>query len=460
MEIPWPPVSTPRHRAVPGSQLNMRFYSTNSPDKIVSLYDVVLKGLPEDNGLYMPAEIPALPRAFLRDIQRYNFAEVGFEVAKTLLNGAIPDHVIYMIVEKALSFDAPLVALGEEDHILELFHGPTLAFKDFGARFMAQLMSYLVRGESQPLTILVATSGDTGGAVASGFFQTPGIEVVILYPRGKVSGLQEKQLTTLGHNVRALEVEGTFDDCQALVKQAFLDKDLRKALRLSSANSINLARLIPQSFYYFRAFQQLPRRDLPVVFSVPSGNFGNLTAGLIARRMGLPVQRFLAATNINHVVPDYLKTGEFQPRPSQQTISNAMDVGNPSNFARMLDLYGGSVARMRKDIEGFFYTDTQTCDAMLDVHAETGYVIDPHGAVGWLALQDYRAKAKGNAKAQAFQGVVLETAHPAKFLHVVEPLIGQPVEMPERLGRLAEEEKVAHPLSSDFDEFKDYLLNV
>lgn len=433
----------------------MRFYSTNSPEKIVSLHEVILKGLPEDNGLYMPEVVKKLPASFIADISRYKFAEVAFEVAKNLLQGTIPDHIIYMMVDKALSFDAPLVKLVDKSYILELFYGPTLAFKDFGARFMAQLMSYLMRGENKSLTILVATSGDTGGAVASGFYQTPGIEVVILYPSGKVSGLQEKQLTTLGHNITALEISGTFDDCQALVKQAFLDNELQRTLKLSSANSINLARLIPQTFYYFRAFQQLKEKHLPLVFSIPSGNFGNLTAGIIAKRMGLPISRFIAATNVNKVVPEYLETGLFHPRPSKQTISNAMDVGNPSNFARMLHLYENDVDKMRKDIVGYSYTDTQTCDAIKDIYDDTGYIIDPHGAVGFLALQDYKATLEN----KNINGVILETAHPSKFLHVVKPLVGTEVEIPKRLSELANRQKESIPLSTDFEEFKAYLLS-
>ncbi len=433
----------------------MRFYSTNHPQKIVSLHEVVLKGLPEDNGLYMPAEIKPLSKAFLADIGKYKFSEVGFEVARTLLDGAIPEHITYMLVEKALNFDAPLIKIGAYTHVLELFHGPTLAFKDFGARFMAQLMAYLIRGDQQTLTILVATSGDTGGAVAHGFYQTPGIEVVILYPSGKVSDLQEKQLTTLGHNITALEIDGTFDDCQALVKQAFLDTDIQQQLRLTSANSINLARLIPQSFYYFRAFQQLANPTLPLVFSVPSGNFGNLTAGILAKRMGLPIARFIAATNVNDVVPEYLKTGIFHPKPSKTTISNAMDVGHPSNFARMLDLYNSSVKNMRKHIVGYAFTDTQTCDAIKDIHDDSTYMMDPHGAVAYLALQDYKAKLDN----QAINGIIMETAHPSKFRHVLQPLLGKEISLPERLAELADREKVSIKMGKEFDSFKAYLMS-
>jgi threonine synthase len=345
-----------------------------------------------------------------------------------------------------------VVALDEQVHVLELFHGPSLAFKDFGARFMAQLMGYFNQGEDKELVILVATSGDTGGAVAAGFYQTPGMRVVILYPSGKVSALQEKQLTTLGHNIMALEVNGTFDDCQALVKQAFLDAELSSKIRLSSANSINIARLIPQSFYYFEAYKQLIPENRPVVFSVPSGNFGNLTAGLLAKRMGLPVQHFLAATNINAVVPNYLQSGEYKPHPSYATLSNAMDVGNPSNFARMLDLHGSTWNNLKEEISGYFFTDVQTEQAMRAVFQHYKYKMDPHGAVAYLALQEYLLKEPRIA------GVVLETAHPAKFQGAVERILRQPIEVPEGFVALARKPKLAEPMTTDFLNFKNWLL--
>ncbi|MEO6038767.1 MAG: threonine synthase, partial [Saprospiraceae bacterium] len=318
----------------------MQFYSTNNPSLRVGLEEAIFKGLPDDNGLFMPLHIPHLPADFIRNLKNYSLPEIAFQVAKTFLQGAIPDEDLSGIIERAINFPAPLVQLDAHSYLLELTHGPSLAFKDFGARFMAEMMSYLNPDKQREIVILVATSGDTGGAVAAGFYRTPGIRVVILYPAGKVSPLQEKQLTTLGHNISALEINGTFDDCQALVKRAFLDPELTQAIRLSSANSINIARLIPQSFYYFEAYKQLPQTALPVVFSIPSGNFGNLTAGILAKRMGLPVHKFIAATNANKVVPDYLNTGTYTPRSSVPTLSNAMDVGNPSNFARMQNLYG------------------------------------------------------------------------------------------------------------------------
>jgi threonine synthase len=318
---------------------------------------------------------------------------------------------------------------------------------------MAQLMSYFNRGNDRELVILVATSGDTGGAVAAGFFKTPGIKVVILYPSGKVSNLQEKQLTTLGENISAIEVDGSFDDCQALVKQAFLDQELTKNIRLSSANSINIARLIPQSFYYFEAYKQLPNDGKPVVFSIPSGNFGNLTAGLFAKKMGLPVGKFIAATNANDVVPSYLNTGNYSPRPSVPTLSNAMDVGNPSNFARMIDLYGSTWNTMKKDITGYSFNDRQTEAAMQDVYAKFTYILDPHGAVGYLALSKYEEQ---NLR---IKGVILETAHPSKFLPDVERILNQSIDVPDRLAILAEKEKKAVNMGVTFEPFKEWLLN-
>lgn len=431
----------------------MKLYSTNNKSNIVSLKEAVFKGLPEDNGLYMPVEIPALSKDFIQTLERYSFQEIAFEVAKTLFKNAIPENDLQEIIEKSITFPAPLVTLDERHHVLELFHGPSLAFKDFGARFMAQLMSYFNRGEDQELMILVATSGDTGGAVAAGFYKTPGIRVVILYPSGKVSFLQEKQLTTLGENITALEVNGTFDDCQALVKEAFLDADLNQKLRLSSANSINIARLVPQSFYYFEAFKQLKNKTSPVVFSIPSGNFGNLTAGLFAQKMGLPVHHFIAATNVNDVVPEYLKTGVYQPRPSARTLSNAMDVGNPSNFARMLDLYCSTWNIMREQISGYGFTDEDTKTAMQEIDQRYGYIMDPHGAVGYLALQAY---LKEHPK---IQGIILETAHPSKFKDDVEAILNKPIDIPERLASLSEKSKASISTPNDFDTFKTRLMS-
>lgn len=433
----------------------MRLYSTRNKNEFVGLREAVLRGLPPDNGLYMPEHIPALPDAFIKNIKDYSFADIAFMVAQCLLQGAIPDEDLRRITDEAVNFPAPVVKLDEQTHILELFHGPSLAFKDFGARFMAQLMSYFNQGETQELVILVATSGDTGGAVAAGFYRTPGTRVIILYPSGKVSALQEKQLTTLGHNISALEVSGTFDDCQAMVKQAFLDKTLNRRLRLTSANSINISRLIPQAFYYFEAFKQMPE-GLNLVFCVPSGNFGNLTAGLLAQRMGLPVRHFVAATNMNKVVPEYLATGNYKPRPSQATLSNAMDVGSPSNFVRMQDLYTAMEEcstwnNMRVSISGYAYTDEETRQAMREVHQRYGYVIDPHGAVGYLAMRAYQREHPDAV------GIVLETAHPAKFLPDVEAVLQQKISVPQRLAELETRKKSATPLAADFEALRAWL---
>ena len=429
----------------------MKLYSTKNPTKFVSLKEAVFKGLPEDNGLYMPENIPQLSPDFIKNLMNHSFQSIAFEVAKTMIGDAIPEKDLKNIVESSIDFPAPVVRLDDTTHILELFHGPSLAFKDFGARFMSQLMSYFNRNDNQELVILVATSGDTGGAVAAGFYEAMGIKVVILYPSGKVSMLQEKQLTTLGKNIAALEVEGTFDDCQALVKQAFLDDTLTSKIRLSSANSINIARLIPQSFYYFEAYKQLDTMGKPVVFSVPSGNFGNLTAGLFAKKMGLPIHKFIAATNANDVVPQYLKTGEYKPTPSVRTLSNAMDVGNPSNFARMLDIYGSTWNNMTKEIKGYTFNDEATKEGVKEVFKKYNYIIDPHGAVGYLALKEYQ-------KENNVVGVVLETAHPTKFLEDMENILEQKIAIPERLASLVDKEKVATKIGTDFKPFKDWLI--
>lgn len=442
----------------------MHLYSTKNRQQIVSLKEAVFKGLPEDNGLFMPVEIPLLNSGFIQYLKHYSFQEIGFTIARALFQGEIPEKDLWNIIERSVDFPAPLVKLDDQKYVLELFHGPSLAFKDFGARFMAGLMGYFNEGEKEPLTILVATSGDTGGAVAAGFYRTPGIRVVILYPSGKVSDLQEKQLTTLGENIFALEVEGTFDDCQAMVKQAFLDHDLRRVHRLSSANSINISRLVPQSFYYFEAFKHLENpRNLPVVFSIPSGNFGNLTAGLFAQKMGLPIYHFIAATNINDIVPTYLKTGKYHPAPSHRTLSNAMDVGDPSNFARMVDLFqpipaGNSPEQsawnqMKTSITGFSVDDSATRNVMTEVFNQYNYILDPHGAVGYLALKKYQENIPFSTK-----GIILETAHPAKFLDEVTSTIHHPVEIPERLAALAHLPKQAWKVQNKYSELKTWLL--
>jgi threonine synthase len=429
----------------------INFYSTNRHVKDIPLKEAVLRGLASDGGLFMPEIISPLEPAFFAKISSLNFQEICFQVAKHMLQQSIPDGALRTIVEKSMTFDAPLVNLSDEIYVLELFHGPTLSFKDFGARFMAQLMAYFIRGQDQELHILTATSGDTGSAVGYGFLDIPGIKVWILYPQGQVSKIQEKQLTAIGHNVTVLEVDGTFDDCQTLVKRAFNDAEIRHKMPLTSANSINIARLIPQTFYYFYAYAQLHKPFQPIVFSVPSGNFGNLTAGLIAKRMGLPVSRFIAATNINDVIPHYLKSGIFQSQPSKKTISNAMDVGNPSNFARMLDLYDNSLEAMRKDLFGISFTDKQTEEGIRQLNEKYQYISDPHGAVAYLGLKAYQEKNK-------VPGIFLETAHPAKFLNIVEPIIKKKVEMPERLRQVQDKDKHSIKLSPDYNALKDFLM--
>ena len=429
----------------------MLYHSTNNPAHRVDLKEAILRSLPPDNGLYMPDTLPVLGDDFWQNWRDLSFQDIGFAVANAYFGEDVPAEALREIVDGTVAFDAPLVTLGPGDHILELFHGPTLAFKDFGARFMARLMAWLTRDDNRELTVLVATSGDTGGAVASAFHNVPGTRVIILYPQGKVSGLQEKQLTALGGNITALEIQGSFDDCQALVKSAFLDRELAERMNLTSANSINLARLVPQSFYYFHAARQLPEGVAPA-FVIPSGNFGNLTAGLLAVQLGLPVAQFVAATNRNDVVPEYLQLGHYTPRPSMPTISNAMDVGAPSNFVRMQALFGGSWEAMKTRITGMAFNDDQTRAAIRTVKALYDYEIDPHGAVGWLAAQKWRAAHPGNAT------VTLETAHPAKFLDVMEAELGANcVEVPERLAILADREKVATLLPADKAAFRDWL---
>lgn len=430
----------------------MQLYSTNDLNRQVDLKEAVLKALPPDRGLYMPQVIPTLPSSFFDQLLDLTFVDLAEQVCQALFQGTIPTEALHQIVADTLTFDAPLVSLRDNLHVLELFHGPTMAFKDFGARFMARLMSYFNQGETRKLTILVATSGDTGGAVAAGFFDTPGIEIIILYPKGRVSFLQERQLTTWGKNITALEVAGSFDDCQAMVKTAFLDEELNAAYRLTSANSINIARLIPQSFYYYRAWQQLQDRNRPAVYCVPSGNFGNLTAGILAQRMGLPIHHFIAATNANDIVPTFLQTGKYEPRASVSTISNAMDVGNPSNFARMRNLFGEQTAEMRSQISGYAFDDEATTQAIQATSQQHGYTLDPHGAVGMLAAEAYLQDHPDS------QVIVLGTAHPAKFPDPVSAATGKEVEIPPRLAAFAEKEKVATPMPATFTALQDWML--
>jgi len=434
----------------------MRLYSTNSPGTLVDFGEAVLRSLPADNGLYMPEHIPLMGEEFWQTWQSMDFQEMAYQVVSRMLGGAIPEDQLVRIVKDALNFPAPLTSLDEHRRVLELFHGPTLAFKDFGARFMARVMAWLTRDEDQVLTVLVATSGDTGGAVASAFHHVEGTRVVILYPSGKVSGLQEKQLTALGGNITALEIDGSFDDCQRMVKAAFLNPEISKACNLTSANSINISRLIPQMLYYFEAARQLAiEGKAPPVFVIPSGNFGNLTALLFATRMGLPVGHIIAATNINDVVPEYLTTSEYNPRPSVATLSNAMDVGAPSNFARMQELFGNDWQAMAAELSGFACDDKCTREAIREVHEKYGYVIDPHGAVGYLAGEAWLAEHPDDT------AVILETAHPAKFSDTITEELGNEVlEIPERLACLADEPKVAIPMSDDPKELIAWLAKM
>jgi threonine synthase len=431
----------------------MRYYSTNHISPVVSFEDAVFKGLPEDNGLYMPAQIPGVPPGFFSPGSGRSLHEIARIMLSPYAEGEIDMAALDAIIEDAFNFDVPLVPLYNGMYVAELFHGPTLAFKDFGARFMARVMGHFNRDNARDIHILVATSGDTGSAVAQGFYSVDGVHVTLLYPVGKVSAIQERQLTTVGGNVTALEVDGTFDDCQRMVKEAFLDGELNKSMMLSSANSINIARLLPQSLYYAFAYCSLPADVRRVMVSVPSGNFGNLCGGLIAKRMGLPIDTFVAATNINHVVPDYLQTGIFLPRPSIGTISNAMDVGNPSNFARILDLYGGDYAGITGDVEGHFLADDATKRIIQRVYEQHGYIMCPHTAVGFGALERAMANSAG------FTGISLSTAHPAKFGDIVDPLISEPVRMPERLKRIVEREKKALDMGASFDDLKSYLMD-
>jgi threonine synthase len=401
----------------------------------------------------MPVEIARHSPEELEQFRGLPFTEVCFRVARPFATPDVPEEVLWQIVSEAINFPVNLVSLSPGLHILELFHGPTLAFKDFGARFMARLMGYFVRGETRPLTVLVATSGDTGSAVAHGFLRVPGIRVVILYPSKRISEAQEKQFTTLGENITALEVAGTFDDCQRLVKQAFSDAELNKHAWLTSANSINIGRLLPQMFYHVAAYRQLPVASVPLIVSVPSGNFGNLTAGIFAKRIGLPVAKYVASTNANDAVPEYLRTGEFYPRAAQATYSNAMDVGSPNNFPRLLDLCRNRLEYMQKEIWGHRATDEETLAAMKLLHDRFGYIADPHTAVGVIGWEAYKLE-----HAEPAQGLVLATAHPAKFADVVMKAIGIAPPLPDRLAAYLKREKLSLPISSSYDEFKQFLL--
>ena len=428
----------------------MLYYSTNGKAPLADLRKAVVKGLAEDRGLYMPKSLKRLPDSFFDSIDKLSFQEIAFAVAQAFFGDDIPADKLKTIVYDTLSFDCPVVKVTDSIYSLELFHGPTLAFKDVGARFMARLLQYFRDGDGL-VNVLVATSGDTGSAVANGFLGVEGTRVFVLYPKGKVSPIQECQFTTLGRNITALEIDGVFDDCQALVKNAFMDGELNSLMKLTSANSINVARFLPQSFYYFYAYAQMKARGLAdnLVMCVPSGNFGNICSALFAKAMGLPVKRFIAANNINDVFYKYLQTGVYTPKHSVQTLANAMDVGDPSNFARILDLYGGSWENIRKDISGAVVNDSGIKKTILECWRDNAYLLDPHGACGFRALSD------GLQPGEA--GVFCETAHPAKFKDTVEKVIGVPVEIPARLAEFMKGEKQSVSLPKDFESFKNYL---
>ncbi|MBQ8274615.1 MAG: threonine synthase [Bacteroidaceae bacterium] len=441
----------------------MQYYSTNNPTTRESLETAVVKGLAADRGLYMPTSIRPLPQEFFDNIQDMSLQEISFRVAECFFGEDIPAEDLRQIVYDTMSFDIPAVRVTDNIYSLELFHGPTLAFKDVGARFMARLLGYFNKkqGGDRMVNVLVATSGDTGSAVANGFLGVPGIHVYVLYPKGKVSPIQECQFTTLGQNITAIEVEGVFDDCQVMVKSAFMDEELNQHMKLTSANSINVARFLPQSFYYFWAYAQLKKQGIAVngtpsavapklVACVPSGNFGNICSALFGRRMGLPIDRFIAANNANDIFYNYLQSGQYNPRPSTATIANAMDVGDPSNFARILDLYGHSHEAITEHISGATYTDGQIADTMRQCLSQTGYQLDPHGACGYQALKDGLRPGE--------VGFFLETAHPAKFKQVVDDICHTDVEIPARLAAFMQGEKQSVPMPNDFSAFKHFLM--
>ncbi len=415
--------------------------------------EALLRSMPADRGLYMPATIPTPGAAFFDKISDGSLADIAYEISKLLFSSEISADKLKALVDHAFPFDTPVVALDRgKTHVLELFHGPSQAFKDVGARYMAAMMGYFLEQSNREVHILVATSGDTGGAVAMGFLGVPGIKVTILYPSGRVSDLQEKQLTTLGQNITALEVDGSFDDCQAMVKAAFADEELNQAYNLASANSINIFRLIPQGFYYVRAYGQVKKCGKPVVFSTPSGNFGNLSAGVLAQRMGLPVNHFVAATNKNRVVPTYLQSGNYEPHASIETISNAMDVGNPSNFVRLTHLFGDNYDSLKEKVSGYWFDDEQTKAAMQEVYQQYGYIMCPHTAIGYLGWQSYQQANSDKC------GILLSTAHPAKFKDLVDDILETNVEIPAALASLMNREKHSIQIPAHFDALKEYLM--
>ena len=436
----------------------MKYYSTNKQAPIANLSKAVVKGLAEDRGLYMPERINKLPKEFFDNIEKLSFQEIAYHVADAFFGEDVEAEALKKIVYDTLAFDCPVVKVSGNIYSLELFHGPTLAFKDVGARFMARMLQYIASREtadnSKTVNVLVATSGDTGSAVANGFLGVEGIHVYVLYPKGKVSKIQESQFTTLGKNITAIEIDGVFDDCQALVKNAFMDEELNKQMKLTSANSINVARFLPQAFYYFNAYARMKEQGLAdnLVVCVPSGNFGNITAALFGHAMGLPIKRFIAANNANDIFYKYLKSGKYEPKPSIQTIANAMDVGDPSNFARILDLYGNSHERITSLISGATYSDERISETMQECYKSSGYILDPHGACGYQALKELLKPGE--------TGVFCETAHPAKFKEKVDEILNTNIEIPERLAAFMRGTKLSIPMSKDFETFKKFLMKL
>lgn len=429
----------------------MKYYSLNNKEHQVSFKEALINGLAPDKGLYFPESLSKLSNDFYKNIENLSNTQIAYQVIQQFVGDAIPKEELKRIVDETLSFDFPLVKIEDTIYSLELFHGPTMAFKDVGARFMSRCLAYFNRNKNQQNTVLVATSGDTGGAVASGFLGVNGVKVIILYPSGKVSNIQEKQLTTLGQNIIALEVDGVFDDCQDIVKKAFLDEDL-KSFNLTSANSINIARWLPQMFYFFFAYKELKKFNKPLIVSCPSGNFGNICAGILAKKLGLPLTHFVASTNTNDTVPRFLENGKYDPKPSVATISNAMDVGNPSNFVRIQEMYGNDLTEFKKDFSSYSFTDEETRVAIKSIYDSSGYVAEPHGAIGYLGF-----KKEIQNKPESI-GFLLETAHPIKFLDEVEPLLNIKLSIPKQIESVLNKDKVSVKISS-YEDFKSYLLD-
>jgi len=431
----------------------LQYYSTNNQSPLASFKEATIRGQAPDKGLYFPEIIPQVDKSLISDIEKLSNEEISFRVIRPYVGNEIRDEELFKIVEETINFPIPLVKVNDKIFSLELFHGPTLAFKDVGARFMSRCLGYFLRDENKKVTVLVATSGDTGGAVANGFYDVPGVNVIILYPSGKVSPVQEKQLTTPGKNIKALEIEGTFDDCQHMVKQAFADPDINQKLFLTSANSINVARWLPQQFYYFFAYKQWIDKDHPPVVSVPSGNFGNICAGILAKQSGLPIDHFIAACNVNDVVTEYLQTTHYKPQTAKSTLSNAMDVGNPSNFIRILEIFHHQFPDLAKNLSSFSITDEETKATIKEVYDTSNYLLDPHGAVGYLSLKKFLEKQPDR------KGIFLETAHPVKFPDAVEKVTGKQIDLPSSIRSIMDLEKKSLFMKPDFETFKHYLVS-